>query len=243
MSNRMLIIIPAYNEEKALPGVIKAINTFSPDSDILVVNDASSDGTALVAREMSKAFNVKVINLFYNLGIGGAMQTGFQYAVKNGYKVALQIDGDGQHPAKFIKDLKDAVEKEGVDLAIGSRFVKDTGFKWFFLRRLGISYFSVLIRLLTGIKVHDVTSGFRAFSKNAINIFAKYYPHDYPEVESLVVSKKSGLKVEERPIMLRRRKHGMSTINWLDGIHYMIRVTLGVFVSSLRSFKNGGEIC
>ena len=187
-SKKTLIIIPSHNEEKSLPGVIKAIRTFASDVDVLVVNDASADGTSCVAR----AAGAIVLDLAHNLGIGGAMQTGFRYARYKGYELALQIDGDGQHPAKFVNDLRKDVIDSNVDLVVGSRFMKDAGFKGFFFQRIGIRYFSVLIKMLTGINVLDVTSGFRAFSKRAIPVFSEYYPHDYPEVESLVFLKNLG---------------------------------------------------
>ncbi|OGW74687.1 MAG: glycosyl transferase family 2 [Omnitrophica bacterium RBG_13_46_9] len=238
MKNKTLVIIPAHNEEKALPGVIRSIETFAPECDILVVNDASEDNTSQVARKESSSSKITVIDIPFNLGIGGAMQTGFKYARDNGYEVALQIDGDGQHPAKFIKDLEKKIASGKVDMVVGSRFMKELGFKGLFLRRMGIRYFSVLIRLLTGNRILDVTSGFRAFSKKAITVFSEYYPQDYPEVESLVVMKKKGLKVLEVPVTMKRRRHGVSTINFVDGIYYIIRVSLGTIVSSIRNYKN-----
>ena len=238
MNKKTLIIIPAHNEEKSLPQVVKAVETFSPDADILVVNDASKDNTSAVAKKIQSSLRIIVLDLPYNLGIGGAMQTGFKYARDEGYGVALQIDGDGQHPAKFINDLKNGILKENADMVIGCRFISKKGFKGAFFRRLGIRYFSVLIRMLTGIKILDVTSGFRAFSERAIDVFSEYYPHDYPEVESFVVLRKLDLKAVEKAVIMKRRRHGTSTINWIDGIYYMIRVSLGVVVSSLRRYKN-----
>ena len=244
-SEKTLIIIPAHNEEKSLPKVIKALETFSPDADVLVVNDASKDKTSETARNTPSSLKIEVLDLPYNLGIGGAMQTGFKYARDNEYDVAMQIDGDGQHPAKFIKDIKNGVLKEGADMVVGGRFISKKGFKGAFLRRLGIRYFSLLIRLFTGIEVKDTTSGFRAFSSKAIKAFSEYYPHDYPEVESFVVLKKLRFTAMEKPVIMKRRQHGTSTINWIDGIHYMIRVSLGVVVSSLRNYKKlkGGIKC
>lgn len=239
---KTLVIIPAYNEEKSLPSVIKSIAVFAPRTDILVVNDASEDRTSEAARSVKISSQVIVVDVPCNLGIGGAMQVGFIYARDNGYDVALQIDGDGQHSPKYIKDLKNAIYHDGVDMAVGSRFISLRGFKGFFPRRLGIKYFSILIKLLTGIKILDVTSGFRAFSKRAIGVFAEYYPHDYPEVESFVVLKKLNLKVMEKPVAMKRRKHGVSTISWLDGIYYVVRVSLGVLVSSLRKYDELKEV-
>ena len=233
-----LIIIPAHSEEQSLPGVIRAIKHFAPDCDILVVNDASPDNTAEVVRSLNKHLGVRLLDLSYNLGIGGAMQTGFQYARENGYSIAIQLDGDGQHPAKFINELKKGILENGMDMAIGSRFIIKRGFQGFFLRRLGIRYFSFLIYFLTGLKILDVTSGFRAFGRKAINIFSEYYPHDYPEVESFVVLKKANLKVTEIPVTMKRRKYGESSINWADGIYYMIRVSLGVVICYLRNYSD-----
>jgi len=232
-----LVIIPAHNEEKSLPWVIRAVANFSPESDILVVNDCSLDATSQVAKSLKKYADVTVLDLPYNLGIGGAMQAGFLYARDNGYDVAIQIDGDGQHSPKFIKDLKDGIIKDSSDLVVGSRFIGKKGFKGLFLRRIGIRYFSKLIEAFTGMRILDATSGFRAFSKRAIAIFAEYYPHDYPEVESFVVLKKVGFKIIEIPVVMKRRKHGVSTINWIDGIYYMVRVSLGILISSLRDYS------
>jgi len=234
---KTLIIIPAHNEEGALPGVIKSVETFSPETDVLIINDASTDNTSIVARNLITPLKIAVLDLPYNLGIGGAMQTGLIYAKTNGYNMACQIDGDGQHPAKFIKLLKRSIVEENADMVIGSRFIMAKGFKAYPLRRFGIRYFSILIKLLTGFAIYDVTSGFRAFGQEAINAFSEYYPQDYPEVESLVIAKKLGFKVMEKPVVMRRRKHGVSTISLIKGIYYMFRVTIGIFICSMRDFK------
>lgn len=244
MNEKTLIIIPARNEGKAIPDVLRSINTFCPESDVLVVNDASDDDTSGLARKAGLQYGVTVLDLPFNLGIGGAMQTGFKYARENGYKIAVQIDGDGQHPAKFINKLKNGITEDGMDMVIGSRFITKKGFQGFFFRRMGIKYFSFLISFLTGLKILDVTSGFRAFGAKTISIFSDYYPHDYPEVESFVVLKKANLKVTEVSVTMKRRKYGESSINWLRGIYYAIRVSIGAMVCCLRNFSDlgGGSV-
>ncbi len=239
---KTLIIIPAHNEERSIAPLIKAIESFVPESDILVINDASTDRTSEAARSVNTELSVTVIDVPVNLGIGGAMQTGFKYAKENGYNTAVQIDGDGQHPPKFIKELLTGILSGKADMTIGSRFIMEKGFKGAFLRRMGIKYFAFLIRFFTGFSIQDATSGFRAFSRKAIHIFSEYYPHDYPEVESFIVLHKVGLRVIEKAVTMKRRKHGSSTINWADSIYYMVRVTLGIIISTLRSYGGLKEV-
>jgi len=223
-NKKVLVIIPAYNEEATIGKVITEIKKNNNDLDILVVNDGSTDNTFNEACKQ----RVMVIDLPCNLGIGGAMQTGYMYALKNNYDVAVQVDGDGQHnPADIDEIIKPVINNE-VDMIIGSRFINKTGYKSTFFRRSGMIYFTNLINLLTGKKIADTTSGFRAVNRKIIELFAKDYPLDYPEVEVIVKLNKRGYKIKEIPVLMRKRNYGKSSITPLKSIYYMIRVTLGV---------------
>jgi len=225
---RTLIIIPAYNEEDSLPDLFRALNETGQDYDILVVNDCSKDNTEKVCRE----HGVRVVSLPVNLGIGGAVQTGYKYALRHGYDLAIQVDGDGQHDPKFIKYLIQRIN-EGNDLCIGSRFIENEGFQSSNIRRIGIKYFSWLIKLLTGTLITDPTSGFRACSRKVIKLFAASYPKDYPEPETVVTVLRNKLKVTEMPVIMKPRQGGVSSISNLNGIYYMIKVTLAIIISSI----------
>lgn len=225
---KTLIIIPAYNEAENLPGLFKALKDTGEDFDILTVNDCSSDDTERVCRE----HGINVISLPVNLGIGGAVQTGYIYALRNGYDIAVQVDGDGQHDPQFIKYLVERV-REGWDLCIGSRFIENEGFQSSRVRRVGIKYFSWLIRCLMKTRITDPTSGFRACSKRVIKLFANNYPIDYPEPETVVMVLRNRLKVCEMPVIMKPREKGVSSITNLKAVYYMIKVTLAILISSI----------
>ena len=225
---KALIIIPAYNESENLPKLFEALNEVNGEFDIVVINDCSKDNTETVC--ISK--RIKVITLPVNLGIGGAVQTGYQYALYQNYDIAIQIDGDGQHDPKFLPYLIKRIE-EGNHLCIGSRFIENEGFQSSKIRRIGIRYFSWLIKLLTGTLITDPTSGYRACSREVINIFANDYPKDYPEPETVVTVLKNKLKVSEMPVIMNAREGGISSITSLKGIYYMIKVTLAIMIASI----------
>ncbi len=229
---KVLIIIPAYNEVGSLPRLLDRISALSPSSDIIVINDCSRDNTG----EVSSTLGFNTINLPVNLGIGGAVQTGYKYALYNGYDAAVQLDADGQHDPAFIGQLVEKIE-EGCDLCIGSRFINHEGFQSTKARRLGIAYFSRLIRLFCGQKVTDPTSGFRACGRKTIELFAKDYPRDYPEPESLVNVKKNRLVICEIPVVMNRREEGISSITSFKSVYYMIKVSLAIIMAS---FSKGG---
>jgi len=231
--NKILIIIPAYNEEECLPGVMQDLRSHAPDADILVVDDGSRDRTAEVARQTG----VKVASLPYNLGIGGAMQTGFQYARNNGYDIAIQFDGDGQHMAAEIEILLDPLQKGRADIVIGSRFLKRGDYRPSFFRRIGISIFSTVLSAIMGMPVTDTTSGFRAVNSRVIEFFARVYPEDYPEVESLVLLHRAGMTIAEVPVRMRDRTGGRSSITPIRSVYYMIKVLLAVFVDLLKKVR------
>jgi len=227
-NTKTLIIIPAYNESENLPKLFNALRETEGDFDIIVINDCSKDNTEAVCRKN----NIKVISLPVNLGIGGAVQTGYRYALYHGYDIAIQLDGDGQHDPKFIPYLIKRI-KEGNHLCIGSRFIENEGFQSSKIRRIGIKYFSRLIKLLTGILITDPTSGYRACSREVIKLFANDYPKDYPEPETVVTVLRNNLKVSEMPVIMNAREGGKSSITNLKGIYYMIKVTLAIMIASI----------
>lgn len=227
---KVLIIIPAFNEEKNIGYVISSIKKEFPDGDILVVNDGSHDRTG----DLAKDLGVMVINLPYNLGIGGAMQTGYRYACINNYDIALQVDGDGQHPADQIKRLVPVVADGGADMVVGSRFIVNSNYRPSKSRLIGIRYFSYLLSLLLRQKVMDTTSGFRAVNKKVIAFFSGYYPEDYPEVEALLLLHKRGFKVKEVSVDMKERAGGKSSITPFRSLYYMVKVSLAIFINLLR---------
>jgi glycosyltransferase involved in cell wall biosynthesis len=208
-STRMkrIIIIPAYNEEKALGAVLQAIPAEAPGFDILVVNDGSTDGTSAVARSFE---SVRIIDLPDNIGIGGAVQTGFLYARARGYELAVQVDGDGQHRPAEIGKIAGPVLSGAADAAIGSRFMENAKFRGDPLRRAGIRMFQALNAVLLGQRITDSTSGFRAFNRAAIDVLSRDYPDDYPEPEAIYILRKKGLRIIEVPVEMAGRAGGRS---------------------------------
>jgi glycosyltransferase involved in cell wall biosynthesis len=229
LPNKALVIIPAYNEEHSIGGVVENIRKIVPHADILVVNDGSKDRTARKAREGG----ANVVILPYNMGIGSAVQSGFLFAKEKGYHFAVQVDGDGQHPAGEIPNLLHAL-RNGVDMAIGSRFVQTTSYRPPFFRAVGIKIFSFLVSLIVGKKVYDTTSGFRAINRRAIILLAETYPHDYPEVEALITLYRQGLQFVEVPVNMNYRQEGKSSISARAGVYYMLKVTLAVLVAIIK---------
>lgn len=225
---RVLIIIPAYNEEKNLAVLLSELKVSCPNYDLLVVNDCSKDNTAIIA----KNYGVNIINLPVNLGIGGAVQTGYKYAYYNNYDIAVQVDGDGQHDPKYIDKLVKEI-LNGSNLCIGSRFINKKGFQSSNARRLGIRFFSKLINIVSNEKVTDPTSGFRACDRQMIAYFARQYPRDYPEPETIVVAKRKNLRINEIPVIMNARKEGKSSISSIRSVYYMIKVTLATVIASI----------
>jgi glycosyltransferase involved in cell wall biosynthesis len=229
LPKKTLIIIPAYNEEGSIGAVVESIRKHTVDADILVVNDGSRDRTARVARESG----AMVINLPYNMGIGSAVQSGFLFAKEKGYHFAVQVDGDGQHPASEIPRLLAALEN-GVEMAIGSRFVQLTGYRPPFLRALGIKVFAFLVSFIVGKRVYDTTSGFRAIGRKALLLLTETYPHDYPEVEALITLHRHGMSFVEVPVEMNYRQEGKSSISAKAAVYYMLKVTLAVLVAVIK---------
>lgn len=231
---KILLIIPAYNEEKNLPDLLQRIEEYTSWLDLIVINDGSKDNTIDVLRD----FNIEFIDLSVNLGIGGAVQAGYRYAEKNGYDIAIQFDGDGQHPHQDIVSLVEEI-LNGSDMVIGSRYIEKEGFQSTILRRLGIRCLSFLIKILTGKSISDPTSGFRACNRNIIKYFAEYYPQDYPEPETIVQLMRSKWTINEIPVRMVTRQKGVSSINLLKSIYYMFKVTLSIIIG-VTDGKGGG---
>lgn len=224
--SKVLIIIPAYNEEKNIEKVVDNIVHNFPEYDYVVVNDGSKDGT----RDVCKARGYEFLNLSINLGIGGAVQTGYKYAKDKGYDVAVQIDGDGQHDISYLAKMLPLLESGEADIVIGSRFIDKEGFQSSAARRTGIKLLSTLIFVCTGCRIKDVTSGFRAVNKKFIDIYSQYYPIDYPEPEAIVAAVMNRGKIKEYPVIMRERESGQSSINFVKSIYYMIKVSLAIII-------------
>lgn len=223
---KCLIIVPAYNEEKNIYNVVTSIKNNNMHADIIVINDGSKDNTYLEAQKAG----AKVINLNENLGIGGAVQTGYIYALKKDYDVAVQIDGDGQHDPRELKKLIEQMEENDFDMVIGSRFVEKTNYIPSIFRAVGIKYFSKLVSILCKNNYYDTTSGYRIINQKGIRLFAKYYPKDYPEVETIVYAYKNGFTIKEIGVNMRQRNKGKSSITFNKSIYYMIKVTIATLI-------------
>jgi glycosyltransferase involved in cell wall biosynthesis len=227
---RRIAIVPARNEEAAVGGVIAELRVFDPDLDVVVIDDGSGDRTAAVA----EAAGARVVRLPFNLGIGGAVQTGFRYALEHGFELAVRLDGDGQHDPAELPKLLEPVLAGRADIAVGSRFAGAGDYKAPFLRRLGIRFYARVVSLLVRQKVTDTTSGFQAVNRRGIALFAADYPHDYPEVEAVVLVHRHRLRLEEVPVQMRERAGGRSSITAAHSVYYMAKVSLALFVGLFR---------
>lgn len=232
----VLIIVPAFNEEASIVDVIKKAKKYLP-VDVIVVDDGSTDNTKILAEKIG----VKVIILPFNLGIGGAVQTGLIYAKQNGYKTAIQLDADGQHDPKYLPLLLENLN-EKVDLVVGSRYLKKTNYKTPFIRLLGIKIFSQLIFISCRKRVNDSTSGYRVFGIKSINFFSSNYPQEFPEPRSIVYAFKHGLKIKEVAVEMRKRQGGVSSVaNIYKAIYLMISISIAILVDILKSNNNYNE--
>lgn len=231
---RILVVVPCYNEEAAIASVVTDINRVKKMNelslDILVVNDCSTDSSMAVVQSL----NCLHIDLPVNLGIGGAMHAGYRYAYERGYDVAVQMDGDGQHPANELIKILRPIFSDEADVVIGSRFIEHAGFQSTGMRRIGISYFRWLNQLLIGQIVHDSTSGFRAFNRRTLAVVSRYYPDEYPEPEAIVQFGLSNLRIREVPVIMRERQGGVSSIKSSQALYYMLKVTLGILFVYVR---------
>jgi glycosyltransferase involved in cell wall biosynthesis len=241
---RIAAIVPAYNEEKAVADVVSDINSVAIkhqlNIDVIVVNDCSSDSTS----EILTGLKCIALELSINLGIGGAVQTGFKYAFENNYDYAIQIDGDGQHPASEIPELlKEAIGKN-YNVVIGSRFISKEGFQSSSVRRVGINYFKRLNQFLVGVRVHDSTSGLRLIDKKVLSLVSEYYPDEYPEPEAIILYSLNNFKIGEVAVSMKERQGGVSSIGAISSVYYMFKVTLAIIYTYIRIkfSKNSSQI-
>lgn len=237
---KVLVIIPAYNEEYNIEKTICDFKMYARQFDYLIINDCSKDNTLKVLKQ--NGYNY--IDLPVNLGIGGGVQTGYKYALQNNYDIAIQMDGDGQHSGEYLKTLIDPIINGKAEFVIGSRYIQHEGFQSSFLRRIGIKFLSFLIKACTGLKIYDVTSGFRAVNKRMISLFANEYAQDYPEPEAIVFASQCNASVLEVPVLMREREGGKSSIYGIKSIYFMIKVSLSIILlkCSLGKRKYGLKI-
>ena len=229
---KKLIIIPAFNEESNIEKTVQSILRDAPDFDYVIINDCSTDKT----REICEANGYNIVNLPINLGIGGAVQTGYKYGYENDYDMAVQVDGDGQHDPEFLKVMAEHLVQNNLDMVIGSRFIEKKGFQSSKTRRIGIVFFSKLIKILTGQLITDPTSGLRMIGRNAMTLFAIDYPRDYPEPESVVAVLRRNMKVAEIPVIMHERQGGVSSISLKKSVYYMVKVTLAIIIERIRKY-------
>lgn len=227
---KKLVIIPAYNEQGSIVRTVADIKENAPEFDYIVVNDCSTDDTLKVCEEN----NIKCLKLPINLGIGGAVQAGYLYGFREGYDLAVQFDGDGQHSAVYLEDMAKQLQQQAADMVIGSRFITNEGFQSSAVRRLGIKHFNILIKLLTGQNITDPTSGMRMVNRDVMELFSEDYPKDYPEPESVVHIISRGKKIIEIPVLMNERSEGVSSISPQKSIYYMIKVTVAMIIARLK---------
>lgn len=238
---KVLVIIPCYNEEENIERVVTDLRRAAPDVDYLIVNDCSTDRSAAICRENGFSY----LSLPINLGIGGGVQSGYLYAKENNYDITVQMDGDGQHDPAYLQAVIEPVARGELDMCIGSRFLKKEGFQTSFMRRMGIRILSTLLRILCGVKILDVTSGFRACSKQLTAFYAQNYAQDYPEPEAIITAVLAGYRVGEAPVQMRERMGGASSINALKSVYYMVKVTISLIVFRIITpkRKDGERTC
>lgn len=236
---RILLIIPAYNEAANLGGVLEEIRREAAACDILVVNDCSSDATL----EVCTRYGVRVTTTVFNLGIGGAVQTGYKYAAAHYYDIAIQVDGDGQHPADQIARLVKALLENGADMVIGSRYLEPMGYELQYPRFIGTTIFSFITSVIIGRKITDVTSGFRAANARTIKFLSVEYPEDFPDVEAVILLGLSGFRLEEIPLRMRRRTRGHSSITFQKSAVYCFTTIISILSVLLRKHVNVNDAC
>lgn len=237
---KILVLIPCYNEEANIVAAVERLRAACPEVDYIVINDCSTDGSAALL----KSHGYPYLDLPVNLGIGGGIQCGYVYAQTNGYDVAVQMDGDGQHDPAYLWDIVNPVLRGELDMCIGSRFITHEGFQTSFMRRVGIRFLSGMILLLSGRRVLDVTSGFRATNAEMTAYFASHYASDYPEPEAILSASLAGFRVGEAPVVMQERQGGVSSINAVKSIYYMVKVSLSLVIDRLsikRSRRKGGN--
>ena len=228
--DRLLVIVPALNEEAAIARVVSEIREYVPGTPILVIDDSSSDGTVRAARDAG----ADILPMPHHLGLGGCVQAGYKLAYELGFDYVIRVDGDGQHDARDIPRLLERLKSSGAEMVIGSRFVADNGSRTGAVRSLGISFFRMVLRPILGKAVHDPTSGFVGVNRRALDVFSRSFPLEYPEIEALVVLQRRRFRFEEVACRFRPRTTGRSSITALKSLYYIVHVLLGVFVNVLR---------
>lgn len=237
---KVLVIIPAYNEEETIQEVVSQLSEKAPDCDYIIINDCSTDRT----QEICQNNHFNYISLPVNLGIGGGVQAGYRYAVENGYDIAVQMDGDGQHDPAFINDIVQPILDGKADMVIGSRFIDNEGFQSSSMRRFGITFLKHLIHMCCGMTINDTTSGFRATSRELTSFFADNYAQDYPEPEAIIAAVLNGFTIMEVPVIMHERQGGESSIKIKNSAYYMIKVSLAIIIYRLGIIggKNGKKL-
>lgn len=236
---KTILIIPCYNEQENILETYNKITKYNKTNkikyDYIFINDGSTDNSKKILDE----YNIPHIDLICNLGIGGAVQTGYRYAYKNNYDIAVQYDGDGQHDINYVENIVNPIINNNINMCIGSRFIlpNSDGFKSSKSRRVGIKIISQFIKVCTGKKIYDPTSGFRAVDKKIIEIFANNYPTEYPEPVSETIVLKQKYNVKEVPVVMHDRNSGKSSIRAWKNIYYMVNVILSIFIASIRRYK------
>jgi len=228
--NQLMILIPAFNEMGAIASVIEEVHQVVPGTPVLVVDDSSTDGTC----ERATSAGADVLRLPHHLGLGGCVQAGYKLAYELGYDYVIRVDGDGQHDPKYIPELLKVLRESGCHMVIGSRFYQNDGDHTSPVRAIGIWLFRLVLRPILGKPVHDPTSGYVGVNREALQVFTKSFPLEYPEIEALVVLQRKRFRFQEVPCVMRRRKAGRSTITAVKSLYYIVHVLLGVFVNILK---------
>jgi glycosyltransferase involved in cell wall biosynthesis len=231
---KILALIPAYNEEKVILRVIEETQNYLPEADILVINDGSTDNTKAM---LSRHLGIIALHHPYNMGIGGAIWTGFNFFTRNNYEYLVRIDGDGQHPPSLARMLLEPLQKKEADLVIGSRFLKREGYLSSLGRRGGIKLLNILTAFLLKEKITDNTSGFRAYNRKAVSLLVEDYPFDYPEPIEVYLLHRKGLKIKELSVRMRQREEGVTSIGLLHSYYYLIKVLLTILVNFIYGGK------
>jgi len=235
-NHSLLVIVPAYNEEAAVGGVVRSIHEVLPGTPVLVIDDCSADGTQAVARRAG----ARVLALPHHLGLGGCVQAGYKLAFELGYEYVIRVDGDGQHDARDIPRIFEALRRSGCEMVIGSRFVEQNGSRTGVVRGLGIRFFRLVLRPILGKPVRDPTSGFVGVNRSALQVFSKSFPLEYPEIEALVVLQRKRFRFVEVPCRMHPRAAGRSSITAARSIYYIVHVLLGVFMNVLKFDQRAG---
>ena len=228
--NQLLVIVPAWNEQGAIAGVVRSVKQHVPGVPVLVIDDCSLDGTILEAR----AAGAEILPLPHHLGLGGCVQAGYKLAHELGFQYVIRIDGDGQHDARDIPRVFERLTTTGCEMVIGSRFIDSNGSRTGIVRSWGIHFFRLVLRPILGKPVHDPTSGFVGVNRKALEVFSRSFPLEYPEIEALVVLQRRQFRFEEVPCKMRPRTTGRSSITALKSLYYIVHVLLGVFVNVLK---------